>query len=141
MDMKELFVKYMGDVTNVALATDADGKANVRAVSIGYDETTPNTVYFVTFAGSNKAGELKTNPNVTFIPFPDKPNADVTIRVRGTAAPAEISVERIAELIGKHLPEFGAQIPAMGENGALFQVQFENAEVSLGMNPPEIITF
>lgn len=141
MDMKELFVKYMGDVTNVALATEVDGKANVRAVSIGYDEATPNTIYFVTFARSDKAGELRTNPKVTFIPFPDKSDTNVTIRVRGTASPAEISMERIAKLIGKHLPEFGAQIPAMGENGALFQVQFENAEISLSMDPPEIITF
>lgn len=141
MDMKELFVKYMGDVTNVALATSVDGKPNVRAVSIGFDEATPGVIYFNTFAGSNKAAELKSNPSVTFIPFPDKSDTSVTIRVSGTASPAEIPVERIAELIGRHLPQYGEEIPKMGEHGALFQVKYEQAEISLGMNPPEIITF
>lgn len=141
MDRKELFIKYMGDVTNVALATSGEGAANVRAVSIGFDEKTPNVVYFVTFPESNKAREIKDNPNVTFIPFPDKQDTDVTIRVHGVAGPAGITVERMAELIGRHLPEFAAQIPAMGEQAGLFQICYESAEVCLGMNPPEIITF
>lgn len=141
MDRKELFIKYMSDVTNVALATSGETAANVRVVSIGYDENTPDVIYFVTFSGSNKAKEIKANPNVTFVPFPDKSDTDVCIRVSGVAGPAEISVERMAELIGRHLPEFAAQIPAMGAQAGLYQIRYHSAEVSLGMNPPEIITF
>lgn len=141
MDKKELFIKYMSEVTNVALATGGEKTANVRAVSIGYDEKTPDMIYFVTFSESNKAKEIKRNPHVTFIPFPDKSDTDVCIRVSGVAGPADISVERMAELIGRHLPEFAAQIPAMGAQAGLYQVHCESAEVSLGMNPPEIIQF
>lgn len=118
-----------------------DRSANVRAVSIGFDEKTPDRVYFVTFSESDKARELDENPNVTFIPFPDKQDTDVTIRVHGAASPAEISAEQIADLIGRHLPEFAAMIPSFKEQGRLFQICYKSAEVSLGMNPPEIITF
>lgn len=141
MNRKELFVKYMNDVTNIALATGSKDGANVRAVSIGFDEQTPDRIYFVTFGQSAKAMEMKADPKVTFIPFPDKSDTEVTIRVHGVAEPADISVERIAELVARHLPEYGAQIPAMGEHAGLYQIRYESAEVSLGMNPPEVITF
>ncbi|MGL5437487.1 MAG: pyridoxamine 5'-phosphate oxidase family protein [Lachnospiraceae bacterium] len=141
MDSKELFINMMYDTTNVALATCAEGKPNVRAVSIGYDKTVPDTFYFTTFPDSAKAKEIQANPTVTVIPFPNKPDTDVTIRINGTCTLADITLEQHAELIRRHLPEFAAQLPAMKDNCAIYQVKFSSAEIALGMAPPAVVMF
>ncbi len=141
MNRKELFVDFMYDTTNVVLATCNGDKPNARTVSIGYDKSEPNTFYFTTFPGSAKTIEIQANPNVTIIPIPDKPDTDVTIRIHGTAKLADISLERYVELIRRHLPEFAEQMPEMKDHCAFYQVTFTEAEVALGMAPPEIVAF
>lgn len=141
MDFKELFIKYMSDTTNIALATQQDGKANLRIVSIGYDTEKPNTVYFTTSKTSNKALEIASNPAVAFVPAPDKKDTDVTIRVYGSAKASERPLSEVGQLIGKHLPEFAGQIPAMADFISVYEITFESAEVCLGMTPPTIVTF
>ena len=141
MDKKEIFIDFMEKTTNIALATCADGKAKVRMVSIGFDRKDPGVLYFVTGSDSNKAAEIKKNPEVSFVPAPDKPDTDVCIRAYGKAAQAQIPVERIAELIGRHLPHFAEQISAMLPGLSAFEIRYSQAEVSLDMAEPEIINF
>jgi Pyridoxamine-phosphate oxidase len=140
MDKKELFIKYMADTTNIALATCSDGAANIRIVSIGFDEKEPGVLYFLTDANSKKAAELAKNPEVVFVPVPDKPDTDISIRVWGKASTSDITIERIAELIGRHLPEVAKHIPQMAPGLALFEIRYETAQVSLGMDSPDTVT-
>ena len=141
MDKKELFIDFMEKTANIALATCTDGRANVRMVSIGFDREDPSVLYFVTGSDSNKAADIKKNPEVSFVPAPDKPDTDVFIRVHGKAAEAQIPVERIAELIGRHLPQIAEQIPAMLPGLIAVEIRYSEAEISLDMAEPEIITF
>lgn len=139
MDLRKLFIEYMGNVTNIALATAAGNRANVRIVSIGFDETTPDTVYFTTFSRLPKLEEIEENPKVCFVPLPDKEDTEISVRIYGTAAPAELTLEQVARLIGRNLPDYAAQLPMMAEQISLMQIKYESAEVSMGMNDPEVI--
>lgn len=137
MDRKQLFINYLEDTTNIALAT-ADG--NARIVSIGYDRTQPGTLYFTTTPDSPKAQAIAQNPAVTVLPMPDKSDTEVSIRARGTAKLSQKPVEEVAELIGKHLPEFAAEMPHMTGIG-IYEINLSSAEVGLGMEPAVLITF
>lgn len=139
MDKRELFIRYMTDTTNIALATNGENGANMRVVSIGFDQEEPGVVYFITGKDSVKAAELLKSPEVVFVPVPDRPDTDVVIRVRGRAALTKVSIERLAELMGRHLPEFASQMPSMAPVAALFEIRYDAAEMSLGMAPAERI--
>lgn len=139
MDKKQIFIDTLEGTANIALAT-ADG--NVRFVSVGYDPAEPDILYFATFNQSAKAKAIADNPAVIFLPVPNRLDTEVTIRTFGNAAPSSASVERVAPLIGRHLPDFAAQLPQMLAGGvSLFEIKLKSAEVNLDMDPPELITF
>ncbi len=137
MELKAQFEKVMQETVNMALATSAAGKANVRVVTFAYNPEKPGRVFFTTFGGSGKTGEFAQNPLVACMPLPERPDADVQVRFFGRVQKSAASLDEVVALIGKKYPGDADSFSQGGPAMEIYEVCFDEAFVSLGMSPAE----
>ena len=131
MEIKQQFEETMNSMVNMALATSVEGTPNVRVVSFAYDN---GHLYFTTFKGNQKVRELAQNPAVACMPLPEKPEANVQVRIFGRAQKADKSLDEIIEIIARKYPEGSSTIKNGGPMMEIYEVCIDKAFVTLGMS-------
>lgn len=139
MELKQAFETVMSGTVNMALATSVNGKPNVRIVTYGYDETTPNRMYFTTFKGNQKIAEFEQNPNVAITPLPESPDAPAQVRIHGRVVKSGKSLDEVAALILKTAPFFAETLSQGGDMLIPYEIQFTEAAVTIGMQNAQML--
>lgn len=138
--MKTLFEQVMRESINMALATSVDNKPNVRVVSFAYDPDKAGKVFFTTFKGNQKIQEFAANPHVACMPLPESPEADAQVRIFGIVRKSDVSLDEIVAMIAKKYPGNADTIKDGGPMMEIYEVCFDEAYVTAGMNPAEKVT-
>ena len=141
MELKTQFEKVMGESINMALATSVSDKPNVRVVTFAYDPKRSGKLFFTTFKGNQKQKEFATNPHVACMPLPESPESEVQVRLFGNVQKSSVSLDEVIELIALKYPGNADTIKSGGSMMEIFEVSFDEAYVTLGMNPAEKLTF
>lgn len=139
MDLMKAYQDVMQSHANMALATSVDGVPNVRVVTFGYNESTPKTAYFTTFKGNKKIAEFAQNPHVCFMPLPQGPDAPAQVRVTGKVQKSAKSLEEVAALILRKAPFFAQTLEQGGNMLEAYEVNFEEASVTIGMEDAQTL--
>ncbi|MCP1109679.1 pyridoxamine 5'-phosphate oxidase family protein [Ohessyouella blattaphilus] len=137
MEMKDLFEKVMQKSINMALATSVDNKPNVRVVTFAYDPARAGKVFFTTFNRNQKVKEFAENPYVACMPIPESPEADAQVRIFGTVQKSSVSLDEIIAIIAKKYPGNADTIKEGGSMMDIYEICFDEAYVTAGMNPAE----
>lgn len=137
MKTTEAFKKIMNEQTEIALATSTEGRPNVRIVNFFYDEK-EKCLFFSTFKGNEKIAEFQKNPTVAFTTIPKTDTTHVRVH-NGTVKKSELTVFDVAEQWIQKIPSYEENIKQAGTMLELYEIQFAQAVVILGMNSKEII--
>lgn len=140
MELRQQFENVMGTAVNMALATSKDKQPNVRIVTFGYDKDRAGHVYFTTFKGNQKIKEFQENPNVSCMPLPLGPETDVQVRIFGKVQKAELSMDELIAIIARKFPGDAATIKDGGDMMEMYEVVFDKAYVTIGMNQAQELT-
>jgi len=138
MQLQEIYEKMMNRTVCLALATSVDGVPNVRVISYGYEKSTPNKVYFTTFPGNRKVTEFEKNPQVSFILLPEG-DADTQVRIFGKVKLTEKPLAEIGALIAEKYPPFGELLDSARDVLLSFEIEFSEAEITVGVTEPQIL--
>ena len=133
MNHKEAFLKTMADTENLALATCVEGMPNVRVVTFAYDEATPGRVYFTTFKGNKKIEEFALNANVALQPLPEAADAPAQVRIFGRVQKSARELSDVGALIARKAPSFSETLSKAGPMLEAYEVRFDKAYVTVGM--------
>lgn len=140
MDLKQAYDSTMNEATFIALASCEGQQPNVRVVNFALDDKTPGLLYFASFAGSRKLKELENNPKVALTPLPVGEDDPASVRIFGTVAPARRNRDDISALLINKFPAFTELLKGdSGEAMAFMEVQFDAAEVFIGMEDEQIL--
>lgn len=139
MEIKDAFLAVMEGTVNMALATCADGKPNVRVVTYGWEAANSKTVYFTTFQGNQKVAEFQQNPSVALMPLPEGPDAPAQVRIHGQVRRSARSLEDIAPLLIAKMPAFAETVKAAGPMLEVYEVNFDQAAVTIGMSDAQLL--
>lgn len=139
MERTEAFFDMMKGTALMALSTCVKDLPNVRIVTFGFDPKRPNTVFFTTFEGNQKIREFEQNPNVTLLPIAASPDFPVQVRIRGKVRRAEEGLDDVAALILQKDPSFAETLEAAREFLIPYQVDFDEASITIGMEDAQII--
>lgn len=132
MDYHEEFNRIMGEQNEIALATCAEGRPNVRIVNFCCDTKQNNLIYFSTFGDNRKVEEFAENPMVAFTTVPHGGNAHVRVKDASVKKSSK-SVFCLKEDFGKKIPGYGMMIEQAGEYLVLFEVHFKEAKVTVDL--------
>lgn len=135
MDHKKIVQEVLVQTENMALATSTREQANVRIVTFGYDSAQPNRVYFTSFKENAKVREFAENAKVALLPLTAEGEDMQQVRIFGKVQPAQRDLAQVIALIGAKNPDVAENIQRGGPMIQAFEVQFEEAYVTLGMNP------
>lgn len=133
MSHKEAFEQVMKTTESMALATSVNGMPNVRVVTFVYDEATPGRVYFTTFKGNKKTEEFAVNDNVAILPLPESVDAPAQVRIWGKVQKSTRSLDDVGTLIAKKAPHFAETLAQAGAMLETYEVRFDKAAVTMGM--------
>lgn len=133
MEHKEQLEQVLGRHVNMALATCVDGQPNVRVVTFAYDPKKPGRLFFTTFKDCGKVEEMRKNPKVACMPLPLQAEEDVQVRIFGTVKESEVTMAEVVEIIARKYPEGSETIQQGGEMMRLYEVDFEEAFLTIGM--------
>ena len=140
MTLKQNFEIVMEQSTNMALATSVENIPNVRIVTFGYNPAQPGHLFFTTFPGNAKIAEFAKNPNVSCMPLPESPEAGIQVRLHGTVKPSASSIEKIAPLLLKKFPAFQETLQAAKDILLVYEVNFSEAFVTVGMAEAQCVS-
>lgn len=141
MNLFEEFKNVMSSIDNCALATSVDSIPNVRIVTFGYDEDAKNILYFTSFPGCNKDVEIEKNPEVTIVTLPRGFDDMHQVRIFGKAKKSSKKLSEISNWILKKQPDFQETINMAGDVLTVYEVEFSEAYLTLGMEKPYKIEF
>lgn len=130
MDFLKEFNTIMKNTDNLALATAVDSTPNIRVINFYYDESNKGVIYFSSFKGSPKIKEFVQNNKVSFTTIPVGSNQHVRV-TGGVVKESSMKLSELAELYSKKYP--GPPTP-QSDMVAVYEVQFSEAEVTLGIN-------
>lgn len=139
MNPREAFDQIMQNTVNMALATSTDDRPNLRVVTFGWDAANPKTVYFTTFKGNQKTREFAQNPHVALLPLPEDADAPAQVRIFGKVRPAGKSLEEIAPWILAKMPSFSETMKAAGPMLEVYEVNYDEVQVTIGMADAQTI--
>ena len=131
MQAEQEFKKIMAAQTEMALATTAKGTPNVRIVNFIYDEN-KKIVYFATFKDNAKVREIAVNPHVAFTTIPREGNAHV--KAKGVASKSGLAIYDVVELFTAKIPGYRQTIEQVGPFLVLYEIQFQEAVVTLDLD-------
>lgn len=139
MEIKDAFIAVMEGTINTALATCVNGRPNVRVVTYAWEASNPKTVYFTTFQGNQKIMEFQQNPNVALTPLPERPDTPAQVRIHGQVRRSAKSLEDIAPLLLAKMPDFAETMKAAGPMLEVYEVNFDQVAVTIGMEDAQTL--
>lgn len=140
MDFYKEYDRIMEKECNMALATSEDNMPNVRIVSFGYDSSKRGTVYFTTFRSKEKVKEFEKNDRVAFTTVPAE--GIQHIKVKGaTVRESSLTLEEVKEFFLKKMPSYEMWLKVPQEMIALYEMNFTEATVILGINQQSKLKF
>lgn len=139
MNHKEAFSQIMRTTENMALATSVENMPNVRVVTYVYDEKYPNSVFFTTFKGNQKIAEFEKNENVAILPLPESVDAPAQVRIFGKVRKASIPLAEVGQMIAVKTPHFADTLAQAGPMLEPYEVVFDKASVTIGMDDAVMI--
>lgn len=139
MELKQLFENVMQQSINMALATSVDNKPNVRVVTFAYDPAKTGRLFFTTFKGNQKIKEFEANSQVACMPLPDSPEADAQVRIFGKVQKSDIGMDEVIAIIARKFQGNADTIMDGGPMMEIYEVCFDEAYVTVGMNPAEVV--
>lgn len=141
MEIKNAFLAAMNENINMALANSVDGQPNVRLVTYAYDEKKEGVLYFTTFPNTGKISEFEKNNKVCLTLIPNDQIEGAQVRIKGIVKKSACPLEEITPIILAKAPYFKSIIDEAGDVLIIYEIQFDRAEIVIGMSPPVILTF
>lgn len=139
MDFVKEFNCIMEEQKEIALATCKGGNPNVRIVNFCYNSTSKGVIYFSTFGDNQKVVEFEKNPVVAFTTVPHHGNAHVRVK-KGTVQKSNYTVYDLKDEFIKKIPDYAMTIEQVGEYLVLFEVHFQEADVTIDLENSSSIT-
>ncbi|GFP76544.1 pyridoxamine 5'-phosphate oxidase family protein [Clostridium fungisolvens] len=131
MDFLKEFEMTMESSATLALATSVDNAPNVRIITFYYDNQNNNVVYFPTFKQSAKTVEISQNNKVAFTTIPDGKVGIVRVK-NAMIQKSDLTVHDIKAGITKKYPGFEATVANAGSMMEVYEIHFNEAEVTVG---------
>ncbi|MEG0353966.1 MAG: pyridoxamine 5'-phosphate oxidase family protein [Cellulosilyticaceae bacterium] len=138
MDFLKAFNRIMEEQSEIALATCVDNIPNVRVVNFYYDTRNKGVIYFSTFADNAKIEEFSKNKIVAFTSIPHEGNEHVRV-VGATVKKSELTVYDLKEAFIKKNSDYEITIEQVGDQLILFEVKFEQADVTIDFTQSKTI--
>lgn len=140
MDFFKEYERIMEKDYNIALATSEDNIPNVRIISFGYNPGKKGTIYFTTFRNKNKVEEFEKNDKVAFTTIPTE--GIQHIRVKGAVIKeSSQTLEDVKEYFLKKMPTYEMWLNIPQDKIALYEINFEEANIILGINQQAKLDF
>lgn len=140
MELKQSFEKIMKESVDVALATSVDHKPNVRVVTFAYSAEREGCLFFTTFRGNQKTREFAQNANVACTTLAAG-QGDGQVRIFGTVKKSDVSFDEVITMIAKKFPGDMDGIKKSADMIDVYEINFSQAYVTVGMAEAQIITF
>ena len=131
MDFSKEFEKVMENTATFALATSVDNAPNVRIITFYYDVKNNGVVYFPTFKQSPKTVEFSQNNKVAFTTIPDGRVGIVRVK-NAIIQKSTLTVHDIKDGITKKYPGFADTVANAGTMMEVYEIHFNEAEVTVG---------
>jgi uncharacterized pyridoxamine 5'-phosphate oxidase family protein len=132
MDFNKEYYGIMDDQKEIALATCNGGNPNVRIVNFCCNGNAKGVIYFSTFGDNQKVDEFEQNPVVAFTTVPHEGNAHVRVK-KGTVQRSKYTVYDLRDAFVKKIPDYDMTIEQVGEELVLFEVHFQEADVTIDL--------
>ena len=132
MQAKETFLQVMAEQQEIALATSVGGQPNVRIVNFIYLPET-KCVYFSTFKGNDKVGELRANDKVAFTTIVSDGDSSHVRVLEGVARESELSLQELAVPLIEKFPFYKEIIDHGADEMLVIEIHFDNAVLITGM--------
>lgn len=139
MDFVKEFNRIMREEKEIALATCNEGNPNVRIVNFCYNSTSKGVIYFSTFGDNQKVEEVEKNPDVAFTTVPHEGNAHVRVK-KGTVQKSNYTVYDLKDEFIKKIPDYAMTIEQAGEYLVVFEVHFQEADITIDLENSGSIT-
>lgn len=139
MNFTEKFSQIMAEQSQIALATCADDRPNVRIVNFCNDSSKKGVIYFSTFGNNQKVKEFKVNSTVAFTTIPSTGNAHVRVK-KATVHKSEQTIYDLRDMFVQKIPEYEMTIKQAGKYLVLYELHFEEADVTVDMKNQGSIT-
>ncbi|EKQ53518.1 MULTISPECIES: pyridoxamine 5'-phosphate oxidase family protein [unclassified Clostridium] len=140
MDFLKEFEKTMENTATFALATSVKDIPNVRIITFYYDNQNNNVIYFPTFKQSPKTMEISQNNKVAFTTIPDGTVGIVRVK-NATIKKSDLTVYDIKDGITKKYPNFATTVEKAGAMMEVYEVHFEEAEITVNYGNVGKLTF
>ncbi len=132
MDYIQEFNNIMTEQKEIALATITEDGPNVRIVNFCWDSTQKGVLYFSTFGDNQKVREFEKNNTVAFTTVPLEGNAHVRVK-RGTVTQSALTVYDLKDAFVRKIPDYAETIAQAGEYLVLFEIHFQEADVTVDL--------
>lgn len=139
MTHTEAFTQIMQTTETMALATSVQSMPNVRVVNFAYDNKYPNSVFFTTFKGNQKIKDFSQNENVAILPLPASADAPAQVRIFGKVKKADLPLSEIGQMITAKAPYFAETLSQAGPMLEAYEVVFDKAAITIGMDDAVMI--
>ncbi len=128
MNAQKEFSRMMATQLEIALASSSSNIPNVRLVNFVFDQK-KKTIYFTTFGDNEKVKEFELNNNVAITTIPKSGNEHV--RAKGIIKKSELSILDVAEAFNSKIPGYADTIEQAGQFLVLYEINFDEAIVTL----------
>lgn len=139
MTHKEAIAQILQTTENMALATSTQDMPNVRVVTFAYNANHPNSVFFTTFKGNQKIVEFEQNENVAILPLPESVDTPAQVRIFGKIRKSSLPLEEVDRMITAKAPHFAETLAQGGPMLEPYEVVFDKAAVTIGMEDAVMI--
>lgn len=119
--------EILGRTAHIALATSSENNANVRLMTIGYDES-KGVICFPTARRALKVAELDHNSSVAFTTIADLQNGIVRVK-NATVNRSELCVDEFRDGIARNDPAFAKRLQK--DVFAVYEMRFKKAYVTV----------
>lgn len=140
MNAHEMFQTIMMSEDTMALATSVNNRPNVRVVNFGYDPEDKNKLFFTTFPGNHKIEEFEKNNEVACVILPHLLPPDGQVRVHGNVRLSERKLPDMIAILSRNSDDYAGLLHEAGNVLLLFEVDFSEVAVTVGMEDAERIT-
>jgi uncharacterized pyridoxamine 5'-phosphate oxidase family protein len=142
MDFLQELNRIMENTNKVALATAVDTIPNVRIVNFYYNPENKGVLYFSSFKGKSKTIELSQNNIAAFTTFPVSDESAEHVRVKNaTVIKSDLTIYDLKDGFIKKLPSYEMLIAEAGDMLDVYEIHFNEANVTLDINQAGKVTF
>lgn len=131
MDYLQEFKRIMAEQAELALATSAGDRPNVRIINFHFDDSEGREVlYFATFKDNQKTVEFGQNERVAFTTIPRIGEEHVRVTA-GEVKKSGLTIFDLKEAFIKKAPDYAMIIEQAGPMLELYEIYFDEAKVTI----------